>query len=728
MAEENTITTIFRANIDQFSASTQDMKRYMGQVNAEFAEATAGLGKWSDSTDGLTAKLKQLDGTLSAQKKQLSALEDEYNSLTDEEKKSTAQGQKLATAIMNQRAKVKTTEGQIDKYSEALDELTDAGVSTRKELDDLNKKMSENGNTASSVAGKIAGGLAKGFLGLATAVVGVGASFIGLAESTRDYRQEMNQLEVALGKVGLSADEAYQAFNYFGSVLGDTRKAKETLLVISQLTSSEQELESWTDTLTGIYATFGEAIPLQAMSEAIVLASKDSKATAGLAEALKWGNVNVDEFNASLASLATEQERTAYIQETLNGIYGESAKAYNELNKDILDASTAQTDLENAMAKLGATAEPIATMLKRESAEILTAISPFVELIGKGLTDAFSGCADGAKEFGEGLSGIVSTALEKVSDVLPKIIDLVTGLVPTLIQTIAESLPSIVQAVVQGFSQILSAIGEMLPTLVPTIVDALILVAETIIDNLDKVIDAGIQIVLGLADGLLEALPRLIDKIPYIIDKVVDAIVENLPKLVTAGIELIVKLAIGIVKAIPQLVSKIPMVIASIVKGLIEGIPQLVKAGADMLGGIFKGFIDPSVIFAKVKEFGESLVNGIKDFFGIHSPSRLFEDEIGKNLALGIGEGFEDEIGAVNKTMQNSLDEITPTLNVDPTAIPNASSTAQASWIDALADRIIAKTQTINNTYNFDYKFEKMETSKLALHKATLEAKRAIGG
>ena len=126
MAEERTITTVFKADISNFSASTQQLNRHVAQVNSEFKNATASMGKWNDNTDGLRAKITQLNGLYDAETKRLKALEDQYNELTDEQKKSTAQGQILATAINNQSAKVKEAQKNIDYYTDSLKELEDA--------------------------------------------------------------------------------------------------------------------------------------------------------------------------------------------------------------------------------------------------------------------------------------------------------------------------------------------------------------------------------------------------------------------------------------------------------------------------------------------------------------------------------------------------------------------------------------------------------------------------
>ncbi len=179
---------------------------------------------------------------------------------------------------------------------------------------------------------------------------------------------------------------------------------------------------------------------------------------------------------------------------------------------------------------------------------------------------------------------------------------------------------------------------------------------ETIIDNLDQIIDAGINIILSLADGILDALPRLIDKIPVIFEKLINAIVNNLPKIIEMGITLTIKLAEGLIKAIPQLVAKIPQIITALVKGLAEGIGKMAEVGLNLVKGLWDGINNAKKwVLDKIKGFGKSILNGIKSFFGINSPSKLFRDEIGSNLALGIGEGFENEMDNVKSDIEEAL-------------------------------------------------------------------------
>ena len=143
---------------------------------------------------------------------------------------------------------------------------------------------------------------------------------------------------------------------------------------------------------------------------------------------------------------------------------------------------------------------------------------------------------------------------------------------------------------------------------------------------------------------------------PEIIDKLVNAIVNNLPKIIEAGIKLIIALAGALIQAIPQLVSKIPQIISSLVTGLAQGVANMASVGLELVKGLWNGISNAQQwVMDKIKGFGKAILNGIKSFFGINSPSRVFRDEVGKNLGLGVGEGFTDAMVGVTKDMQAAI-------------------------------------------------------------------------
>lgn len=294
----------------------------------------------------------------------------------------------------------------------------------------------------------------------------------------------------------------------------------------------------------------------------------------------------------------------------------------------------------------------------------------------------------------------VQKALETIVSVLPTIVDAIAPLIPQIVSMLISMLPQIIDAGIEILLSLIDGITKALPDLIKMLPKIIKDICNTLLDNLDQIIDAGIELLFALIDGLIEALPELIDYIPEIIDKVIVAITNNLPKLIEAGITLIVKLAEGLIKAIPQLVSKIPQIITSIVNGiknyysklfesgknlllklkdgiidnlgklaekvkeipgklkdwLIQGISKIKDAGKELINGMWTGIKEKwNSLKDKVSDFGKGVVGKFKSVFGIKSPSKVFKETIGENLALGIEEGFTGEMANVSRNMANAI-------------------------------------------------------------------------
>lgn len=748
MADEREITTVFRADISNFTAATQQLNRNVAQINSEFKNSVASMSKWNDNTDGLNAKIKQLNGVLDAEKKRLSMLEDEYDKLKAAGKENTAEAQNLATAINNQSAKVKETERSIEHYTASLKELENAGVKTRQELEELNNTADAQGSKFKAIGGTLARGAAVGIAGIATAAVGAVGSFLALGESTREVRENFSRLETAFTQTGLSAKNAQDTYNELYGILGDTGRATEAAQQLAQFSKTEDDLIKNTQILSGVMSVYGDSIPTEGLAEGMAASAAMGEVQGVLADALEWQGVNLEKYNKELATMATEEERAAYIQGTLIDLYGESAKAFEEQNKDIIAAREAEAELTKVTAELGAVAEPILTTLKTLAADLLTAIAPFVKLIGEGLSGALAGTAGATDTLAEGINGVISTLLTKAVEILPSLINVISALLPMIVTTILEMLPQLVNTLSILIVQVLNAISGMLPTLIPVIIGALLMIVETIINNLDLIIDAAINVIMALADGLLAALPQLIDKVPVIIDKLLTALSNNLPKLIECGIQLTLKLAAGLIKAIPQLLEKIPQLVTSFIKAFSNYYSKLGDIGLNMLKGIWDGIKDgASWLKDKIKGFADNVAGWFKDALKINSPSKLMEDEIGRFIGEGIGVGIVDSEKAVkkdishfNKALINGLSsanvDITAGVNFDNESlniVGNAGRVAtadnNASLLNTIIDKLNANnggTKVINNTINNT--FEKMETSRLALHKSNLENKRILGG
>ena len=267
-----------------------------------------------------------------------------------------------------------------------------------------------------------------------------------------------------------------------------------------------------------------------------------------------------------------------------------------------------------------------------------------------------------------GLVSLVETLMPQIppliASLLPVILEGAIGVIngltaifPELVRIVADNLPTILKAGIDILLALVNGIAESLPELIPVIVDAVLLMVETLIDNIDLLIDASLMLILALADGLIEALPRLIEKIPIIIEKLIDALVRNFPKIIKAGGELLGKLVVGLVQAIPKLANAVVDIRASIINGIKNGFNEILNTGKYLVQGFWDG-ISGSLTWIKnkIKGWVGNVVDFMKNLFGIHSPSTVMRDEVGKYLAQGLGVGFDKELDNVYNDMQRAVD------------------------------------------------------------------------
>jgi len=252
--------------------------------------------------------------------------------------------------------------------TEANNALNDTSQRARVSAEETESAFSKIGN----VAGKIAKGI-----GMAS--VAIGGAFVGVVESTREYRAEMGLLESAFLTAGHSTKEAKQTYSELNAVLGDSGQAVEASQHLAKIADNEKELSELTGILTGVYATFGESLPLEGLAEGINHSASLGEVQGSLADALEWSGITVDDFNDKLAKLKTEEERQDLIVKTLNDTYKDASVQYQETNKDIMESRKAQERLSDAMAEVGRVGEPIMTAFRNIAASLAEHLAPALE-------------------------------------------------------------------------------------------------------------------------------------------------------------------------------------------------------------------------------------------------------------------------------------------------------------------------------------------------------------
>ena len=248
-----------------------------------------------------------------------------------------------------------------------------------KALEDTTKKAgvtSQETSEAFTKIGTVAGGIAKG-IGVAGAALG--GAWLAAIEGSREYRTEMGKLDTAFVTNGHSSAAAKQTYSDLNAVLGDSGQAVEASQHLAKLTDNEKDLQTWTDICTGVYATFGESLPIEGLTEAANETSKTGILTGGLTDALNWAGISEEKFQEKLDACSGEQERQKLIMDTLNGSYSKASEQYKTTNKDVMDAQKAQEKLTDAFAEFGRVGEPILTAIKDKVADMVAAAVPHLE-------------------------------------------------------------------------------------------------------------------------------------------------------------------------------------------------------------------------------------------------------------------------------------------------------------------------------------------------------------
>lgn len=287
-----------------------------------------------------------------------------------------------------------------------------------------------------------------------------------------------------------------------------------------------------------------------------------------------------------------------------------------------------------------------------------------------------------ADEASTTIQGSVSSMKAAWSNLLTGIADdnadfktLIEQFVDSLV-TVGENIIPRINIIIQGLTQLITEASQ---TIIPMAV-------QILLENLPSIVAAGMDLIIALVSGILDNIDMLIDCVLEMVDVIVDKLIDNLPKLIDGGIRLIAALANGLIRAIPNLVSKIPQIISSIVKGLISGIPAIFDVGKNIVEGLWNGIKNMgSWVTGKVKDFFGGIVGGVKDFLGIHSPSKVFAG-IGGFMAEGLGEGFDDQFKSVKKDIENSMNfdagTITADANISRHYTSGSYGAASTSWGD----------------------------------------------
>mgnify|MGYP003376911322 CR=1 FL=1 len=300
------------------------------------------------------------------------------------------------------------------------------------------------------------------------------------------------------------------------------------------------------------------------------------------------------------------------------------------------------------------------------------------------------------------LSNLVDGFVKAIPEALPKILDFTQGIGDKL----AEAAPVMIQKGFELLQKLAEGIVAAVPILIARVPEIISTFANIINDNFPTILMKGVQLLGQLVMGLIQAIPTLIANIPQIISAIVDTLMafqwlslgHNIIKFLGDGIgamkDFVVKKGFEVLTGLKNTLMNLPSALANIgrtamtglgnaissaigfvrsaaskivnaIVSAIAAIPgKMLSIGSNIVQGLWNGISDMTGwIIDKIGGFASSVVSSIKDFFGIHSPSKLMRDEVGKYLAQGIGIGFEKNIPVkqMTKSMKKAVGDMQAT-------------------------------------------------------------------
>ena len=277
-------------------------------------------------------------------------------------------------------------------------------------------------------------------------------------------------------------------------------------------------------------------------------------------------------------------------------------------------------------------------------------------------TGQFAGGMEAASHTTQGLiSTLQDNARALVGEVFQPISD---GLLGQVLPGAIEAISGLTTAFREnGISGMIEAAGGIVGSAIGEFTNAL-----------PQFVNTAVEIVKSLVTGIKDNLPQIADGAVTTVETLADGIIDMLPDIIETGLKLIVALANSLITHLPKLIVKIPEIIRAIVKGFSDGMPNIIEIGENIVKGIWEGIKSlGSWLGDNVGGFFGDMVDGVKDFLGIRSPSRVFAG-IGENMALGLGEGWDDEYGRISKNIKSGLDFGTATVDFASSGLGMSSS------------------------------------------------------
>lgn len=467
---------------------------------------------------------------------------------------------------------------------------------------------------------------------------------------------------------GFSADEAMDSMMMLGDISqGSAEKMSRIATAYGQMSSAGKV--SLEDVKQMIEAGFN---PLQEISEST------GESMASLYDRISNGTISVDEITASMQRATSE-----------GGKYFQSMEKQSQTFSGLIS-----TLKDNAQQLLGEVVKPISDGLTES---LLPAAISAIEQLTQGFEE--NGVSGMIQAAGNIVNGLFTGMMENA----PLLISTGMELLNQFLLGIATGVPALITKGFEIVTQLVLGILQNLPQLITQGAAVITNFVNGLLSSLPSVLQSGVQMILRLVDGIINNLPSIVSAAAQAIARFIASIASNLPQIIATGNKIIAELAVGLIKAIPNLVSKIPQIISAIKDAFLS--VDWLSVGVNIIKGIASGVASAAgqLVDAAVSAATDAL-NWVKSKLGIHSPSRVFRDQVGKNMALGIGVGFEDNIPY--KDMEKQANKMVSRIQGAALGVTTSASPTASGYV--------ASRSAVRTTDNSDLIYAVDRLSRLA--------------
>ena len=640
-------------------------------TSTEFANGDKSLKQTKTSYESMNKVVQEQKTKIAELRAKLPELEKEYGANSD---------------------KVKMFKTQLNNAETQLKQMEDATDKSSKELKEMKNGFDDAGNGAikfgdilkANVLGDVIVG---GLKALGDAIVDVGKKFIDVGKQAIDGYADFEQLEGGVKKLfgedmaetvkknandafktaGMTANEYMETVTGFSASLisslgGDTAKATEYAdTAIRDMSDNANTFGTDISMLQSAYSGFAKGNYTMLDNLKLGYGGTKTEMERLLKDASKISGIKYD-----ISSFADITQAIHVMQEEMSIAGTTSAEASKTISGSISSMKGAWSNLITGLADdsadLGQLMNNVIEGVFGKDGEggVLNNILPRIEIVIDSIVELLPEIIEKIVEFMPELLETGMDILQQIMDgiitLIPELMPVVINVINSLIGFIIENLPAILETGMTILLSLVQGIVEAIPDLIPAIIKCIETMLSTLISFLPDIIMAGLDLLMALIFGIVDNINEIIDAILYLTGEVIATLLrpDVLTKIISAGIQLVLALIVGLLKAIPDVVLAIPKIIASIVDAFRK--MDWNKIGNDIIRGICDGLTSMGdFIWTSIKKVGNSMLGGIKKFFGIESPSKLMKNEVGNFLAEGIGVGFEDTMSDVTEDMTNAI-------------------------------------------------------------------------